>query len=1007
MSLEPALVPVLFDKALDQKNNYKVQLPGTFLTIDNAVRRKGSLWEKRYGTSPLPDPPYLTGRSLASFNDTLCYCDGNTVQRYSPTMNSWSAATGFACPISFKNTPVVRNQSQSEKPDTAYNGGFVATVCSTDGASAITVQDTSGAVIVPSMPFPNGELNARIVACADAFLVFGMTVFNGLVVYRVPVSSIGVTAMATLLGTVTSTIDATVASAINIDVCSYDANAVVVAYQNPSNGETVAIIRKQGDVGNGSNGYPAPVTVGNGATPTSTGCVGVFSYQQYVFAFRSRSMNTSGPDGSLYCTVYAPALTSPTTVTIASHTGGSNTTYIRNVTAFAVQQTGQFSVACMYEEYVYPNSYTYDISYNTITVPVVGSIVAHTSTSFYGRGVGLVGKAFLDASGNAYISISYNDAFDASVQNAYFLVQLPNYFPSSGPVGDAHVVSRFCYERAVGDSAGNWVASPATDGSGNYFVPYNSFIESQAINTGTTNTSYPAWGIDLYTIRFDARFSPTSQGKTTQLCGGLVSHYDGQSVAELGFFNFPSMQTSSVYATGTSGSLAAGTYYYRIVFEYIDSAGLVHRSIPSVINSVAVGATQEINVLVDYPITNRPRTWARTSLTAVVYLSIAGDANLFYRTLVMTNGSPSSAFSGTILTMSQSSPLLYTTGGIADSVAPPAANVSHVHKNRIWLGGLETSELWFSEEFVDGFAPTFSDMFTVPIEAEGGDVTALASLDEKLVIFKDSQFYALVGDGPDEAGLNWDYSEPVKIPSDVGCIDKRAVIEIPEGVLFKSKKGWYLLTRALQTLYVGAAVEDYNSLTASSVTLVKDETEVRIVHSNGVCLVYNYYFKQWSTFSNYEGLDSAVVTGTYFRIGTDYRVYKEVVGQYNDSGTKYSLTVETSWLSLAKLQGYQRVYALQLLADFVDDHQLEVQIAYDFQNAYNQTVNFTTTGVISGTVLQLRIQPAIQKCTAIKLRIVDNDTVSPSGGASLKPTSLAVEVGRKRGAARLPPAQSL
>jgi len=109
------------------------------------------------------------------------------------------------------------------------------------------------------------------------------------------------------------------------------------------------------------------------------------------------------------------------------------------------------------------------------------------------------------------------------------------------------------------------------------------------------------------------------------------------------------------------------------------------------------------------------------------------------------------------------------------------------------------------------------------------------------------------------------------------------------------------------------------------------------------------------------------------------------------------MSLQTSWLQLASLQGFQRVYKMLVLGDYISPHTLTVRIAYDF-GASVQTD--TITGAIPE---QFRIFMARQKCQAVQILITDTPSTLDQG---LSLSGLTFEIGVKSGANRLPAAQS-
>ena len=100
-------------------------------------------------------------------------------------------------------------------------------------------------------------------------------------------------------------------------------------------------------------------------------------------------------------------------------------------------------------------------------------------------------------------------------------------------------------------------------------------------------------------------------------------------------------------------------------------------------------------------------------------------------------------------------------------------------------------------------------------------------MDEKLVIFKESAIFYLSGDGPNNLGQQDTFIKPELVSSDIGCININSVVLTPDGLMFKSKKGIYLLSRSMQLAYIGANVEAFNDLKVSSAIVVPEENQVR------------------------------------------------------------------------------------------------------------------------------------------------------------------------------------
>ena len=167
-----------------------------------------------------------------------------------------------------------------------------------------------------------------------------------------------------------------------------------------------------------------------------------------------------------------------------------------------------------------------------------------------------------------------------------------------------------------------------------------------------------------------------------------------------------------------------------------------------------------------------------------------------------------------------SHPPLYTTGGVVENIGTTAPKHLTQAKNRVWLlDSVNPYSLWYSKEVRPGMPVEFSDLFTFNLEPRGGPATAIASLDDKVVVFRDDAVSYILGLGPGPTGEQNDFTE-VPIPTDTGCVDPGSIVTGSIGVVYKSKKGFYLLDRSLANAYIGAQVEKYNQYTCTSAVLL-------------------------------------------------------------------------------------------------------------------------------------------------------------------------------------------
>ena len=404
------------------------------------------------------------------------------------------------------------------------------------------------------------------------------------------------------------------------------------------------------------------------------------------------------------------------------------------------------------------------------------------------------------------------------------------------------------------------------------------------------------------------------------------------------------------------------------------------------------------------------RITQKTSVTIVVYRTVL-NGTIFYRVTDPKNpiySDPTTATQSFTDTLPDAviigNEQLYTTGGEVDNIAAPAVSALATYRNRAVYLTPESPLSWgYSKQIIPGTPVEFnSELFIQAVDPKGGNLTALAEMDDKIILFKNSYMFYVVGEGPSPSGLNNDYQDPQVISTDTGCINQNSIVLTPIGLMFQSPKGIYLLNRALQVSYIGAEVEAFNGATVTSAILINSLNQVRFTLNTGVALVYDYYFQQWSVFTNINAADSTFFQNQHTYITQGGVISQENMSVFTDSGAFIPLFMETSWFSFAGLQGFERFYKMLLLGDYKSPHTLNITVAYDFNTA---PVNIDPIPVLSDPgVYQFRIFPPQQKCEAFKLTIGDSQTSSFGEGFSF--SGINLEVGIKQGLFKMPASSS-
>ena len=509
----------------------------------------------------------------------------------------------------------------------------------------------------------------------------------------------------------------------------------------------------------------------------------------------------------------------------------------------------------------------------------------------------------------------------------------------------------------------------------------------------------------------DKVFLSAEAANNLHVAGGSLQMFDGNTLVEHNFHIFPD---NHVMPAGYSGSatIPAGSYGVLAVYKWTDNQGQVHRSAPSIAQTVVVPGGGASSIYL--PI----KTLIPTNKTNVKIEMYSTEANgtIYYKTAEIDNNS--SISSTDVIRYELDSTLidneiLYTTGGVLDNIAAPACKLITSHKNRIVIAGLENkNQIQYSKLINEGLPVEFNDTLTINITEDGDKVSAVTSMDDKLIVFKEDSIHVIYGDGPNDLGLQDTFSEPQLITSDVGCIDSNSVVLTPVGTMFKSKKGIYLLSRSLDVQYIGSPVEGFNSDVITSSTLLADENEIRFTTNNDSCLVYNYFFKRWSVFTNYSAVDSLIYNNN-FTFLTSNGIVNSQSDDFSDNGRHVKMSLTTAWMSVAGVQGFQRIYNLLILGEYKSSHKLLIKVGYNFNPVFTQDVVTDMQALVESpsyddtspygedtyyggnyTPYQLKVFMTIQKCQSIRFLIEDVQTEDFGEGMSL--SSLNLQVGVKK-----------
>lgn len=665
---------------------------------------------------------------------------------------------------------------------------------------------------------------------------------------------------------------------------------------------------------------------------------------------------------------------------------------------------------------------------NFTTVRVDFSSYVLTSTRRSTWNVKALSRVF--AFGGRFYAYVYDSLIPSSFvgMNAY-LVEVPTREDESGLVSGNRTPHPYVGKVFAGDGGYNRAgmlsdAHAMPDGSIATLLPCTQEL--------APSISYVYGGSRLVSLRVPDATSDHERcaevDGETYIAGPVLGVYDGRTVFDYGWSRAADMD---VPTSGGAGSVPAGTYAYGATVEFSSNAGRKHRSAAGYVRSFVAGGSIKVNVPVfAIALENKGTAENRTIFvngifygTVLLYRTAPGGAvlnKLSVEPSVECEPLNVAAVTTTVVNDTASAttrPAIYTTGGVLDDEQPPSFTTMLVHASRIFGVAGDGKTIWFSKSFEDdlGYAPGFSSSFRITSTEQ---ITALASLDDKLIVFGEESIRYMLGSGPAPNGDANDFTPLMRIQTDAGCIYPRSVVSTSAGILFASRRGIHLLGRDMSVSWIGRPVQDVLAAfpTVTSAVLVSSENQVRITCDDGassVVLVYDTVEGQWSTYRYLDGAriaDACMWRGRYTIGLVDGRVYVEDAATHLDAGAYVPMTLETAWISAAGPVAFQSVRRFTLDGEAHDEHALMVSAGFDSDAGYAQSHTFAADSPVT-TVGPLESCDVIigtrRKCQRIRFRIQD---VSPgpgnfTTGRGPSFSAMGLEVGAKKGFRKKPSTQ--
>lgn len=973
MALAKQILPISFGQGIDTKIDPKQQVIGKLNLAQNAIFETLLSAKKRNGYDSIllqttNNEDITTAKILSKFKNELILFDINKLYSFSDTLQKMQEK-GTIYSVFPKSTPVLNNDYNHDKVDSIILENIKVFVYHNTILNDIrysVVDNETGSLIVSNDIVEASCENVRVINNQNfVYIVYSS---GTSLKYR----RFNIFNPSNLQAAVLITNDVNSSNA-KIDVDSSN-DKIIVAYNSTVIGAELRLFPINSD---GTIGTIIGIT---GANPSNALNVYITDMTNIIISFA----NSTSAQYTIFPFNLNAALLSLTTIETISNIANIDCIELNSS---EYQFVYEISAADSVNHYIKKNTGNFS---GTIGVPAV-----------FLRSVGLCSKQFYHED-NIYIGLS----FDTNLQSTYFFSDNSGTIVTkvSPSLGGGHVL--------------NGVLPKINIISDDKFL-FTSQIKGK--NSSENGVFFSLLGINSTILDFNLKdpYQNELLADNLHIAGGILQMYDGDEVVEHGFHVYPEILTAGATAT-TGGFISNGNYSYIALYKWVDNYGHEHRSVPSLsLDVILSGGTSAQTQTIAIPTL---RLTNKENVVIELYRT-ENNGTIYYKTSSVTTPNFNNKSVDTINIVDTTSDsdlisreILYTTGGVLDNTAASSCSLiaTHTASNRLFTAGLENSNmLQYSKIQLSGLPVEFNDTQTILVDPVGGPISAIISMDEKLIIFEEDAIFYISGSGPNNLGQQNNFSEPERITNDVGCIDARSVVLIPSGLMFKSRKGIFFLNRGLTVEYIGAPVERYNDLSITSAKVIGEFNQVRFTTSDGDCLVYNYNLNLWSTFTNHEAKSAEVLNNDYYYIRNDNELFKENRQSFSDNGSPIKLLLETGWMSFNQLQGFQRVYKMLILGDYKSDHKLKVRFAYDFNNSFIQEKVIDPLDFInnlaygeespygsgspygsSGNVYQARVDLQKQKCQTIKVRIEDQQEVA---GEGFSLSAITLQLGGKEG----------
>lgn len=523
-------------------------------------------------------------------------------------------------------------------------------------------------------------------------------------------------------------------------------------------------------------------------------------------------------------------------------------------------------------------------------------------------------------------------------------------------------------------------------GSGKFYATYNK------AQLGTTG------GGRYVVIDMTPRQSAVAHDRdgAVMVAAALPVQWDGVDVVEIG----GPLHKPRAYGTAGGGGgpvLTSGTYRFQVVYQWTDAAGLLHRSAPSNLVSLALNGTTD-RPYIAAPLPDSMRDGINQSaVEAILYASGPGGTTLHAQL-----SAPSITISylfvwNNIPQPDTSKAQLYSNGASGEEIVPqapaPMWDIAVVGSRALAIDAEVRSRLMYSKLRVAGVGFEWAPALEIIFPEDAGKLMAVRGLNGVPVIFAERGVYTVSGDGPNNNAQVGSFSPPVKV-GEHGCTNRCSVVVTPVGIVYQTKSRFALFT-GNGTKLLEQVAPDSNTTCG---VLLKNQDEAAFFNSGTAKVyVYNYKLDRWTVWDSQTHAypvqlatnvpSDADICLLYSK--TPAVVYRLDGSQTSTTATNMAWT--TDWIQPAG-DAHDHISLREVVFNgkIAGAHGLTIEVYTDYSSTPTTSKTYSAAEITAladaNGRYTLSVDPVVKDTRAVKLRVYDSATAT----AGVRPISLTL-----------------